>query len=164
MMKRAALLLMMCSAALALSACAFQPLYGDRAQVSTIRSVTIAVDGQERIDQMLAEALNDRFGTPTGGRYRLVAETDTNAAALGVGADAIASRSALQLDVTFSLINTSTGVPELTETVRTETAFDIPIGPYAAASARRDAEERAARDAADRIAVRIARHIHRNTP
>lgn len=163
-MKRTALITLLGSASLALSACAFQPLYGDAAQVTTIRSITIAVDGQERVDQMLAEALNDRFGTPSGGRYRLVADTDTSTSGLGVGADDIASRSVLRLSVDFSLIDTTTGTPELTETVNTEAAFDIPRGPFSAVSARRDAEERAARDAADRIAVRIARHINRANP
>ncbi|WP_421789840.1 LPS assembly lipoprotein LptE [Hyphobacterium sp.] len=160
-MKRTALISLLGAASLALSACAFQPLYGDAGQVSAIRSVTIAVDGQERVDQMLAEALNDRFGTPAGGRFRLVTETDTNTSGLGVGADDIASRAVLRLSVDFSLVDTRSGTPELTETVNTEATFDIPAEPFAAISARRDAEERAARDAADRIAVRVARHIHR---
>jgi len=160
-MKRNALLVLMAGATLGLSACAFQPLHGSQQQVSAMRGITVAVDGQERIDQMLAESLNDRFGTPAGGRYRLAAETSVTTSGLGVGADDVATRSALSLSVDFSLIDSGSGSPVLTETVRTEATFDIPLQPYAAVSARRDAEERAAREAADRIALRVARYINR---
>ena len=162
-MKRTAILAFLTASALGLSACAFQPLYAAPQQVSQMRGISVAVDGQERIDHMLGEALNDRFGTPAGGRYRLVAETDVNTSGLGVGADDVATRSALMLSVDFSLIDSGTGTPVLTETVRTEATYDIPLQPYAAISARRDAEERAAREAADRIALRVARHINRES-
>jgi len=159
-MKRNALFALMISATLGLSACAFQPLHGSQQQISALRGIAIAVDGQERIDQMLTEALNDRFGTPSGGRYRLAAETSVTTSGLGVGADDVATRSALSLSVDFSLVEVGSGSPVLTETVRTEATFDIPLQPYAAVSARRDAEERAAREAADRIALRVARYIN----
>ncbi|MEE2526996.1 LPS assembly lipoprotein LptE [Hyphobacterium sp. HN65] len=160
-MKRALLVTVLAAGTLGLSACAFQPLYGDAGQIAAVRGVTIVVEGQERVDQMLDEALNDRFGTPGGGRYRLVAETSTRTAGLGVGADDIANRSVLRLTVDFSLVETATGTPAMTESVQTEATFDIPREPYAAISARRDAEERVTQEAADRIALRVARHIHR---
>lgn len=160
-MKHNALFALMAGALLGLSACAFQPLHGSQQQIAALRGITVAVDGQERIDQMLAEALNDRFGTPSGGRYRLAAETRVRASGLGVGADDVATRSVISLSVDFSLIDAGSGLPVLTETVRSEATVDVPRGPYAAASARRDAEERAASDAADRIALRVARYINR---
>ncbi|GJL96240.1 MAG: hypothetical protein DHS20C06_00570 [Hyphobacterium sp.] len=160
-MKRVVFLVLISSLALVLSACAFQPLYGTSQQVGALRSISIDVDGQERIDQMLSEALNDRFGSPTGGRYRLVAEADYSTGRLGVGSNDIASRAVLTLSIDFSLVEVATDNPLLTERVRTEATFDIPAQPYAAISARRDAEERAAREAADRIALRVARHMNR---
>ena len=161
-MKRTLTVLLLALGAAGLSACAFQPLYGDARQVSTVRNISVVVEGQERIDQLLDEALNDRFGTPSGGRYRLVAVTGTTRSGLGVGADDIASRAALVLTVDYSLVETSTGIPVLTEAVRTEATFDIPREPYAAITARRDAEERVTQEAADRMALRIARHVHRD--
>lgn len=161
-MKRTLTVLVLALGAAGLSACAFQPLYGDARQVSTLRNIQVAVEGRDRIDQLLSEALNDRFGTPSGGGYRLVAVTDMAPTGLGVGADDIASRSALVMTVEYSLIDTTTGTPVLTEAVRTEATYDIPLEPYAAISARRDAEERVTQEAADRMALRIARFIHRD--
>ncbi len=160
-MKRNALFALMTGALLGLSACAFQPLHGSPQQVQALHGSTVAVDGQERIDQILDEALNDRFGTPSGGRYRLAAETSVRVLGLGVGADDVATRRAIVLTVDFSLIDAGSGLPVLTETVRSEATIDIPGGPFAAVSARRNAEERAASDAADRIALRVARYINR---
>ncbi|MBI1235433.1 MAG: hypothetical protein GC188_01975 [Alphaproteobacteria bacterium] len=160
-MKRNAVLVLMAGALMGLSACAFQPLHGSPQQIRAMDGVVVAVDGQARIDQMLDEALNDRFGTPSGGRYRLAAVTSVTVVGLGVGADDVATRRAISLLVDFSLIDAGSGLPVLTETVRTEATVDIPRQPYAAVSARRDAEERAASEAADRIALRVARYINR---
>lgn len=160
-MKRNAVLVLMAGALMGLSACAFQPLHGSPQQIRAMDGIVVAVDGQARIDQMLDEALNDRFGTPSGGRYRLAVETGDTVLRMGVGADDVATRWAIILYVDFSLIDAGSGLPVLTETVRTEATVDIPRGPYAAVSARRDAEERAASEAADRIALRVARYINR---
>lgn len=160
-MKRNALFALMAIAMLGLSACAFQPLHGSQQQIRAMDGITVLVDGQSRIDQMLDEALNDRFGTPSGGRYRLAAVTSVTVLRMGVGADDVATRSAISLSVNFSLIDAGSGLPVLTETVRSEATVDIPRQPYAAVSARRDAEERAASEAADRIALRVARYINR---
>ncbi|WP_109261757.1 LPS assembly lipoprotein LptE [Hyphobacterium indicum] len=160
-MKRNAVLVLMAGALMGLSACAFQPLHGSPQQIRAMDGIVVAVDGQTRIDQILDEALNDRFGTPSGGRYRLAAVTSMTASGLGVGADDVATRSAISLTVDFSLIDAGSGLPVLTETVRAEATVDIPQQPYAAISARRDAEERAASQAADRIALRVARYINR---
>ncbi|WP_421788538.1 LPS assembly lipoprotein LptE [Hyphobacterium sp.] len=162
-MKRTLTVLVLALGTIGLSACAFQPLYGDARQVSTVRNIDVAVEGQDRIDQLLSEALNDRFGTPSGNGYRLVAVTDLARSGLGVGADDIASRAALVLTVDFSLVDTRTGTPVLTDAVRTEASFDIPAEPYAAITARRDAEERVTQEAADRMALRIARFVHRDS-
>ncbi|PIW28892.1 MAG: hypothetical protein COW29_07915 [Rhodobacterales bacterium CG15_BIG_FIL_POST_REV_8_21_14_020_59_13] len=160
-MKRNVLFALMAIAMTGLSACAFQPLHGSQQQIRAMDGITVLVDGQSRIDQMLDEALNDRFGTPSGGRYRLAAVTRVSVLRMGVGADDVATRSAISLTVNFSLIDAGSGLPVLTETVRSEATVDIPRQPYAAVSARRDAEERAASEAADRIALRVARYINR---
>jgi len=150
------------SAALVLSGCGFQPMYGQSQTATVFRAVDVDVPGHDRVDQLLAETLRDQFGAPSGSqRYRLVAQTEISVSGLGVGADDIATRMALRMTVRFELYDGTASAPVLSEQVRAEASFDLPAQPYAAESARRDAEERAARDAAQRIAARIARHVRR---
>lgn len=145
-----------------LTGCGFQPMYATGGDVAAIRSVDVDIPGRDRPAQLLAEALRDRFGAPSGTqRYRLVAEPDIVAAGLGVGADDIATRFALVMTVSFTLQDLSTGDVVVQDYVRAEAAYDVPNQPYAAESARRDAEERAARDAAERMSAHVARYLRR---
>lgn len=161
MTRRFALAALLGSAVL-ISGCGFQPMYASGADVAAMRGVDIDIPGRDREDQLLAEALRDRFGPPGGAsRYRLAAEPDVSIAGLGVGADDIATRFALIMVVRFTLHDLASGDIVLQDYVRAEASYDVPIQPYAAESARRDAEERAARDAAERISVQVARHVRR---
>ena len=137
-------------------------MYADPGTVAALRNFQIETPGNDRVDQLLGEALRDQFGSPTaGGRYRLVAESDISSTGLGIGADDIATRMALIMRVDFTVVDTQSGNLVLTDFVRSEASYDLPAQPYAAESARRDAEERAARDAAQRISARIARQTRR---
>jgi len=155
--------LLLVVSALLLVGCGFQPMYGAGSNAGMLRSVIIDIPGHERADQVLAESLRDQFGPRTqGGDYRLSAEIFMSASGLGVGADDIATRMALSMQVLYTLTDAQTGEIVLQDAVRSEASFDLPAQPYAAEIARRDAEERAARDAAQRISLRLARHFNRN--
>lgn len=147
---------------LVLTGCGFQPMYANPGEATAMRSIQIETPGNDRVDQLLGEALRDQFGPPmAGGRYRLVAESDISSSGLGVGADDIATRMALIMRVEFVVFDNQSGDAVLSDYVRSEASYDLPAQPYAAESARRDAEERAARDAAQRIAARVARQMRR---
>jgi len=146
-------------ACLALSACGFSPMYGAAGVSSALSDIRVET-GREQVDFHLQEALLERMGARhANGPYTLHTQSETLRAPLGVGADAAVSRYAIRLDVDFALLRDGDVDPVLTGSVSTEASYNIPSSVYASVAAERDATERAAQLAAERIANRLVRAL-----
>lgn len=145
---------------LALSACGFSPMYGAHGIANDLADIRVET-GSERVDFLLEEALHDRLGSRhADGNLRLVTETESTTTGLGLGADAIASRFAVQVRVEYSLFDGRDETrPVATGTIVGEAGYDVNTEVYNTVAAERDAEERAARVAADRLVSQLARAV-----
>ena len=79
------------------------------------------------------------------------------------GADAIASRFAVEVRVDYALYEPGASDPVVQGSVTGQASYNVPRDIYATVAAERDAEERAAGMAADRIINQLARALqHRD--
>ena len=146
-------------AGLTLSACGFSPMYGGAGVNHALSEIRVET-GREQVDFKLQEALLDRMGARhASGPYTLRTESDTSRVPLGVGADAAVSRYAIGLSVDYGLYRDGDVEPVVSGTVRTEASYNIPQSVYASVAAERDATERAAQLAAERIANQLVRAL-----
>lgn len=160
-MRRALALL----AGLALSACGLQPMYaggGDGMVAQGLAAVDIsAIEG--RSGWLVRNALADRLGA--GGsapaRYRLDVRLDEKLEGLGVlGNDSVA-RERLTLRARYQLVDLGSESIVLDATDGTDAGVDVVSSEYAVIAAEQSAEERLAKDLADRIAARVALALRR---
>ncbi|WP_295691747.1 LPS assembly lipoprotein LptE [uncultured Maricaulis sp.] len=157
--RRALLASLALSAGLFVSGCGFSPMYGSQG-VSQGLSDILVETGREQVDFHLQEALLDRMGARhASGPYTLRTESDVTRSALGVGADAAVSRYAISLEVQYGLFRDGDTDPVMTGTVRSEASYNVPRSVYASVAAERDATERAAQLAAERIANQLVRAL-----
>lgn len=155
-MKRAAI----ASLALLLAACGLQPMYAGGGSGAVARGLAgIDVPPIEgRTGWLVRNALTDRFGA--GGaketRYRLDVRLDERLEGLGVlGNDSVA-RERLTLRARYQLVDTATGSTVLDATDGSDAGIDVVSSEYAVIAAEQSAQERLARDLADRITARVA--------
>lgn len=142
-----------------LAGCGFKPMYGDASYTAQLQDIRVET-GETRVDYLLQEALQDELGAQAGqGRYLLETLTDLNTSRLGVGADDVATRYAVSLQVDYQLVDTQTGDAVLVGRETVEAAYNDPRQVYGALAAQRSAEAQAARLAAERIALDLARAI-----
>jgi LPS-assembly lipoprotein len=157
--RRALLIMIAASAGVALSGCGFSPMYGESGVSAALSDIRVET-GREQVDFHLQEALLDRMGARhASGPYILRTESDTTRSPLGVGADAAISRYAIGLTVDYGLFRDGDVDPVITGTVRSEASYNVPLSVYASVSAERDATERAAQLAAERIANQLVRAL-----
>lgn len=144
------------SLALGLSACGFTPMYGAGSAARGLEDIQVET-GEERIDFLLQEALLDAMGARSAsGPLTLRTQSTTNVLGLGIGAEAIAVRYAVQLSVSYELVD-SGGNVTFAGQVSSEASYNASNEAYATQAARLDAEERAAGEVADRISMQLAR-------
>lgn len=145
---------------LSLTACGLQPMYaggGGGAVARGLAGIEVpAIEG--RSGWLVRNALADRFGG--GGaaatRYRLDVRLDERLEGLGVlGNDSIA-RERLTLRARYQLVEAATGAILLDATDGTDAGIDVVSSEYAVIAAEQSAEERLAKDLADRITARVA--------
>ncbi|MCC6734995.1 MAG: hypothetical protein IT534_02565 [Bauldia sp.] len=149
-------------AALALSACTVQPLYGDRADGATLRLALAAINVApvtDRTDQIIRNELMFQL---TGGAnpdpvptYELSIAARTDNDGLNVTAPGNERTSIVALATTYTLVVIATGEVVAGGTVRTETRFTRSNQGFADLRAREGAVERAAVEAAELIALRL---------
>jgi LPS-assembly lipoprotein len=141
---------------LSLSACGFTPLYGANSLARGLSDLQIET-GQERVDYLLQEALYDRMGNRNAeGPHILRSETELSSVSLGVGADAIAQRFAVRIQVRYQVFRNGNIEPVFSGTASGEASYDVSTSAYGSLSSERNAEERAVRMAADRITLQLA--------
>lgn len=157
--RRALLASLALSAGLFVSGCGFSPMYGSQGVSQGLSDIHVET-GREQVDFHLQEALLDRMGARhASGPFTLRTESDVTRSALGVGADAAVSRYAIGLEVQYGLFRDGDTDPVMTGIVRSEASYNVPVSVYASVAAERDATERAAQLAAERIANQLVRAL-----
>ena len=152
--------LLVASVALTLGSCGFTPMYGGAGLAGNLSDIRVET-GDERVDFLLQEALLDEMGARhAGGPLTLRTETRLGADGLGLGADAIVRRFAIRLRVDYSLYRDGETDPVLSGSTYGEASYDLSRSVYASMISEQDAQERAARMAADRIAVQLVRALN----
>ena len=143
-----------------LTACALQPMYaegGSGAVSQGLAGIEVpAIEG--RSGWLVRNALNDRFhaGGTAATRYRLDVRLDEKLEGLGVLGNDIVARERLILRARYQLVDAATGSIVLDATDGTDAGIDVVSSEYAVIAAEQSAEERLAKDLADRITARVA--------
>lgn len=148
---------------LSLSACGFQPLYGDRAsgvsmetavEISKIK-IQIIPDRQGQIlRNLLLERINPR-GQPQNPEYQLSAQISSSVEGLGVGIDEEFQRAQLSVYVNFTLSGDKLLAPKKF-LVRTKVGYTIGTSLYATDIAQNDALNKALVVIADDAQLQLA--------
>ena len=145
---------------LLLTACGLQPMYaggGSGAVAQGLAGIEVpAIEG--RSGWLVRNALADRFGA--GGtaapRYRLDVRLDERLEGLGVLGNDRVARERLTLRARYQLIDAANGSVLLDASDGTDAGIDVVSSEYAVIAAEQSAEERLAKDLADRITARVA--------
>jgi LPS-assembly lipoprotein len=149
-------------AALPLSACGFEPLYGNRQQAgdavfNDFHQVKIATIS-ERSGQMLRNELLDRLnyrGEPSQPLYELRVTLKEEEREVLVRSDQVATAVDMTLTARYELVNLGTRQTENTATPRAIMRYNVLASPYATLSSADDARRRAAKQLADDIRTRL---------
>lgn len=147
-------------AAVALSACGLQPMYaggGSGAVARGLAAVEIpAIEG--RSGWLVRNALTDRFraGGSETARYRLNVRLDERLEGLGVLSNDTVARERMTLRARYQLVDAASGATLLDATDGADAGVDVVSSEYAVIAAEQSAEERLAKDLADRITARVA--------
>lgn len=150
------------AASLWLSACSVQPVYGPGPSggsvAQTLRSIVI-----EPVDSRVAqEVRNNLIFNLTGGgavadpKYRMKLRVTTTETALGITREGSAPVYSDTVTVSYTVTEMSSGDIILRETARGTASYDQYSQNFANIRARRDAENRAAKQVADEIRLRVA--------
>ena len=148
---------------LVLSACGFQPLYGERPTTraeTNLASITVDVIA-DRAGQMLRNELGTRLDPNNQGlapQYQLKVKLQESISRLAVRRDASATRANLTLKADYTLQSIKGAAAVYSGSVRSVNSYDI-LGTeneFGTLAAREEARRRASRDLADQIAVRLA--------
>lgn len=159
MYRRTLIAALVTGTALLVSGCGFQPLYGGGPDGVRLNGISLVQEGDTRIDYLMRDELRNSFGEG-GGRFRLVLEpVDVQRVGTGIGADGIATRYDLRLTVSYRIFETGNPDPVFDGTASGSGTYNIPAQPYAAIASQREGEELAARAAASRLTLQVARFL-----
>lgn len=166
-MKKPFLILLLCPLFALLSACGFQPVYGDysAAKVASAEMQTVRIKPiSDRIGQQMSNKLVDRMyttGRPKKALYEMEVILSPQERSLGIQKDATATRGELTLTANVAIYNTETRAELYRTTVRTRVAYNILEGQYGNLIARENSYDRAMDDMADEIVNRVALFLNR---
>jgi len=155
-------------AAALLSACGFQPVYGERRAAGAATLATIEIDRiEDRSGQQLRTLLRTRL-TPRGqtGRpqFRLSVTLTESKSELAIRRDESATRANLTLTTRFTLTRLPPYPPgSITRTASSTNSYNVLDSEFATLSAENDARKRALRSLAEAIRIRIATAINNPT-
>ena len=153
---------MLLGAALGLSACGFQPLYGRSAPqaaspVDRMAAIRISPLG-DRVGQQMHNLLRDRLnprGQPRDPDYRLDVAISEVRRELGIRKDETATRANLVLSASFTLRELSSDRVLLKGRISSVNSFNILTNQFATTFSESDARERALRELSENIRVRL---------
>ncbi|KAA5803844.1 hypothetical protein F1654_08580 [Alkalicaulis satelles] len=141
--------------------CGFQPLYAGGGGFDTLPGLAIQ-SGEDRFDYLVDAALRRHLGQGDSA-HRLELTTRVRDRAIGISASGVARRYSLTAQTRYVLHPSGDRSPVrgmVSDTVQ----FDAPADPAAVIAARSDAEERAARQIAERLAFALAADLRRLPP
>lgn len=148
---------------LLLSACGFQPLYGERAQSASAPTFFSSIDIAlipNREGQQLRNALMDQFhsaGVPQEARYSLVVnEIDEQIRELDITKEADTTRSQLRLLTSYRLVDKETQESVLTRSIYAITSYNELASEFATRVTEQNARDNAIADLARQIERDIA--------
>ncbi len=142
-----------------LTACGFRPMHAPGAfggSGVSMKNIRVQMDGNDKMNFLLAQALRDRMGNNREAKYILKIAPETKRRRLGIGADDVASRYDLELSGTYELIRSKTADIMTSGKISAVSTFGAPRDPYGTATAQNNAESQLAAEAADRIIVQLA--------
>ena len=147
---------------LALAACGFQPLYGERehgaetlAALADVRIAPIA----DRLGQVVRNHLLDSLtprGTPAAARYRLTVTLRRAKEGLAFQQDESVTRFDITVTAEYELAEIASGDTVAKGTARSIASYNVVRSDFANTAAERDAERRLARELSEEIALRLA--------
>ena len=152
--------------ALALSACALQPLYGGGTSgpvAATLRQVSVApIPGRD--GWLVYNKLKERLGEmgEAEAAYRLEVELDDEIIGLGIRGDRAVTRERRTLRARYRLVTLSTGQVVLDATAGSDAGIDVVSSEYATVAAEQSAEERLADEVANQIVARLGLYAARS--
>ena len=156
------------AAALLLSGCGYRPLYGssaDSAGVSaTLASVSIPV-ADNRVGQLIR---NDLISAMRSGvsedRYTLLLSPAVKKANIIEQSKSQSERQAINLSVSFDLVDKATGKSLHTGKTFSQASYDVVGQPFADQQAETNAVERAAHEVSADIRIRLAAFFSSHPP
>lgn len=164
MKTRAALALI---AALALSACGFRPLYGEasipegaEAAFGAVRIAPVSpTNDSDRIGYLVSDALDRALHTPGHNEapaHDLKVRLSDERRGLSIQDDSSTTRYNYRLTAEWTLTLANSEAAIATGRAETTASYNVVDSQYATLVARKDAEERAAREIAEQIKLRLA--------
>lgn len=147
---------------LTLGGCGFTPLYATPGVSTGLSGVEIQAP-QGRVAYLIREDLDDALAHDKARppAWRLSFTVTETRDPRGLRRDDVAERYALGMTVRYALTSVTTGAVAKTGEVVTQVSYDAADAPYAGIAARQDSQERAASDAARRIAIELAAWLAR---
>jgi len=151
-----------------ISGCGFKPLYGTDNQplVSTLASIDIGPI-PNRLGRDVRNALVKVLRQPATqnqpSRYHLDVELRQTVQGVAIQDDDSITRFNFRLDANYVLTEKSTNTLITKSRVQTVAAYNVVDSEFATLIARRDVEERAAREIAEKIRVRLSLFLSRQS-
>lgn len=163
-MMRPALLAL--GAALALSGCGLQPMYGGGGSGVVAQGLSgievPAIEG--RAGWLIRNALNDRLqagGKSDAARYRLDVRLDDKLEGLGLLSDDTIGRERRTLRARYQLVDLASGAVLMDATAGADAGIDVVSSEYAIIAAENKALENLSEEVAGRIVTQIALHLRK---
>jgi LPS-assembly lipoprotein len=158
------------------SACTVRPLYsnpssdgtqaGVTADLSSIAIKPVETRYAQEVRNHLIFAFNGGSGQPAGARYTLalvVTAQNESAAVVQVAKENEPTAGTVTVTARYVLTETETGKAVADGRRQISSSYDVPRQEFAADRARRDAENRAARELAELLRLAIAQDLTRAT-
>jgi len=149
-----------------LAGCGFRPLYGSQGGAGREDLARVRIDLiPDRIGQQLRNELLDRFnprGEARDAQYRLGVVVRMRRVDTAIRRDETTRTVRLEVDAQYSLIELATSSVVQSGVSRAATTFTVFTSEFATLSAENDARERAVREVADDLALRIGAFLARS--
>ncbi len=162
-------------AALTVSACGFRPLYGTSSipegAESAFGAIRIApvppTNDSDRIGYLVSDALDHALHTPghnEAARYELKLALADERRGLSIQDDSSTTRYNYRLTADWTLVPVGSSAALASGRAETTSSYNVVDSQYATQIARKDAEERAAREIAEQIKLRLAVALIEKSP
>lgn len=143
-------------AGIALAGCGFQPVHRSGGAAEALRGRITLAEARSPVDFAFRERLRRRIGDADGaGDWRLVFDVELTERGAAIEQDLDVTRFNITGIAKFALISVSTEPSYDEETVIATASFDAVAEAFATRSARKAAEQRLARELAERVSARL---------